>query len=113
MLGTKTYERVYTISGITEVDSKKIAEVDLRAIPSAQGAEALHKQADSIDLSQMSDNTEDYEGYMRFNLSDGKVQEYIERLLSKWTMVDTSKQDAEPAALTMIAIRASRVDKLD
>ena len=113
MLGAKIYERIYTLKDIEEANGHKIAVVDMKAIPSAEGAEALHQQGQTPDLSQMADNTESYYGEMRFDLANGKVQEYVEKLVSRWTMLDTSVEEGEPPALIMAATRVSRVDKIN
>jgi hypothetical protein len=113
MLGTKTCERVYTLTAIEESDAHKIGVIDMKAIPSAEGAEATHQQTETVDLSQMADNTEEYIGEMRFDLTSGKVLECVERLVSKWTVLDDSNNESEPPALVMTAIRVNRVDKLD
>jgi hypothetical protein len=113
MLGTKIYERIYTLKDIEEAEGHKIGVVEMKAIPSAEGAEALHQQGQTPDISQMADNAENYYGEMRFDLTSGKVQEYVEKLVSNWTILDTSAEEAEPPALVMAAVRVSRVDKLN
>jgi hypothetical protein len=113
MLGAKIYERIYTLKDIEQTNGRKIGVLDMKAIPSAEGAEALHQEGQAPDFSQMADNTEDYYGEMRFDLTSGKVEEYVEKLVSRWTMLDTSVEEGEPPALTMAAARVSRVDKLN
>ena len=112
-LGAKIYERIYTLKDIEETNGRKIGVVDMKAIPSAEGAEALHQQGQTPDFSQMADNTEDYYGEMRFDLTSGKVQEYVEKLVSTWTMLDTSTDRDQPPALVMKAVRVSRVDRVN
>ncbi len=112
-LGTKIYERVYTLKNIEEANGRKTGILEMKAIPSAEGAEALHQQGETPDFSQMADNAANYYGEMKFDLTSGKVQEYVEKLISSWTILDTSTEEAQPPALVMAATRVSRVDKLE
>ena len=62
----------------------------------------------------MSDNTETYTGELKLDLSAGKVEEYRENLTSEWLIVDPNpKENEQPSALKMTAVRSYSIEKID
>ncbi len=113
MMGSKSYERIYTLKDIEDVDNCRIAVVQMKAIPSAEMAEELHQEQAPDFFSKMFDNTETYTGGLKLDLSAGKVKEYFEKLQSEWVAVDPEagqKANSEPAALRMTATRFYRIE---
>ncbi len=116
MMGSKSYERIYTLKDIEDVDNRRIAIVEMNAIPSAEMAEELHEEQAMGVFSKMFDNTETYTGRLKLDLNAGRTEEYFEKLRSEWVAVDPSagqEDDGEPAALRMTATRFYRIEKLD
>ncbi len=114
MMGFKSYEKVYKLKEIKDTDNRQIAVVEMEAIPSAEMAEELHKEQATGPFSKMFDNRETYTGKLSLDLTAGKVQECLEKLLTEWVVVDSDpKDDQEPAALKMAAIRFYHIKKLD
>jgi hypothetical protein len=127
LMGAKSYERIYTIERIEDSffaafmrilskDPKyhRIAIVQMDAFPSAEKAKELHKQQATGPFSNMFDNTETYTGELKLNLTDGKVEECSEKLLTEWFIVDPNpKNEEEPAALRMAATRLYSIEKID
>ncbi|UCE48935.1 MAG: hypothetical protein JSW47_02095 [Phycisphaerales bacterium] len=114
MMGAKSYERIYTLKEIKDVDNRRVAVVGMDAFPSAARAKELHK-GQSIDLfSHMSDSTEDYAGELKLDLTEGKVAEYKEKLVVEWLIVDPNpKKDKPPAALKIAATRLFGIERMD
>jgi len=116
MMGSKSYERIYTLKEIKSTKKRQIAIVEMSAIPSSEMAEQLHKEQATIDFSNMFDNTETYTGRLRLDLNTGKVEKYFEELQSDWIAVDPAaneEADSEPAALRMSATRLYSLEKID
>ncbi len=113
MMGTKVYERTYTLQEINEADGEKTAVAKMTAVPSTAGAEEAHKDAAVNMFSKMFDNKETYEGELKFNATDGDVLKYSENLKSEWMAVDpAAPMDKQPDALKMTAVRAYQIEKL-
>ena len=114
MMGSKAYEKIYTLKEIKDVDNRRIAIARMEAVPSAEYAKELHKEQSAAFLADMSDNTETYTGELKLDLTDGKVEEYRENLTTEWVIVDPNpKEDEQPAALKMTAVRAFSIEKID
>lgn len=113
MMGSKSYEKIYTLKEINDTDSHQFAIVEMNTIPTLE--EQLDKEVAS-GFSKMFDNIETYTGRLKLDLTAGKVEKYFEKLQSEWIAVDPSagqKDDKEPAALKMTATRLYRLEKID
>jgi len=114
MMGSKSYERIYTLKEVKEVNNHQIAVAEMKAIPSSEMAEELHKEQVSGAFTKMFDNTEEYSGQLKLDLTAGKVQEYFEKLRTEWVMVEPKPEpNKEPAALRMAATRLYSIEKID
>ncbi|MHC4085322.1 MAG: hypothetical protein ACYSWZ_07365 [Planctomycetota bacterium] len=109
LMGSKTYQRIYTLKEVTDKDNRRIALVEMKADPTTEMAEKLHKEKAIGDFSKMFENTETFTGRMEVDLNAGKVEKCIETLESEWIAVEpmAGKTDEakEPAVLTMTANR--------
>ena len=116
MMGSKTYERVYELEEIKDPDGERIAITEMNAVPSSEGAAELHKDQPGGFLSKLFDNTEEYSGQLKLDLTAGKVDNYVEKLRSEWLAVDPESaqdDDKAPAALRMTAVRAHQIERID
>ena len=116
MMGSKAYERVYKLKEIQDSDKGKVAVAEMNAIPSVKDPADVQKEQSTGFLSKLFDNTEEYTGRLSMDLAAGKVQKYSEKLKSEWLAVDpesTQKDDQDPAALRMKAVRLYDIEKLD
>lgn len=116
LMGSQTYERIYTLKNIEETDNQKIATVEMNAVPTTEGAGQLHKEKTIGDFSKMFENTETYTGELKLNMTAGKVEKCIEKLQSEWIAIDPSaaqKEEKEPAVLKMTATRLYHIEKTD
>ncbi|MBL7185683.1 MAG: hypothetical protein ISS70_05105 [Phycisphaerae bacterium] len=114
LMGTKSYEKVYTLKEITNVGNRRIAVAEMEAVASAENAKQLHKEQATGSFSKMFDNTETYTGELRLNLTEGKVEKCRERLLVEWFIVNPNpKADEPPAALRMAATRLHSIERID
>ncbi len=114
MMGSKAYEKIYTLKEIKDVDNRRIAIARMEAVPSAEYAKELHKEQPATFFSSMSDNIETYTGELKLDLSAGKVEECRENLTSEWLIVDPNpKENEQPSALKMTAVRSYSIEKID
>jgi hypothetical protein len=116
LMGAKAYEKIYTLKEVKDADNRRIAVVEMNAIPTSEMAEQLHEGQPTSNFSQMSDSTETYTGQLKLDLAAGKVEESFEKLQSEWLVVDPSARqqgDTEPAAVRMTATRLYRIEKID
>lgn len=116
VLGSKSYEKIYTVRKIKEHDKQHIATVEMNGIPTSEMAEQLHKQQQTTDFSKMFDSTGTYTGQLDLNLTTGEIDKCVEELQSEWVVIDPQarqKDDKEPAMLKMAATRLYRLEKID
>ncbi len=113
MMGSKSYEKIYTLKEIRDTGGRRIIIVEMNAVPTLE--EQLDKEiADGF--SKMFDNIETYTGRLKLDLTAGKIEKYLEKLQSEWIAVAPlagQEDDKEPAALKMTAIRLYHLEKID
>ena len=114
MMGSKAYEKIYTLKEIKDVDNHRIATAQMQAVPSAERAKELHEEQSASFFANMSDNKVTYTGELKLDLTNGKVEEYREKLISEWLIVDPNPKEGQPpAALKMGALRSYSIEKID
>jgi len=116
MMGSKSYEKIYTLKEIKDTDNRRTAIVKMNAIPTSETAEQLHKEQETSQFSKMFDTTETYTGRLKLDLTTGKIEKYLEKLQSEWIVVEPlaeQQEDKEPVILTMGAIRLYSLEKID
>jgi len=115
MMGSKSYEKIYTLKEIEKLENREIAIVDLNAIPSAENAEQLQEGEAKNPFSEEFDVSGTYTGQLRFDLTSGKVEKYSEKFQSEWVIVDptASKEDKEPGVLKMGVVHLYNLEKID
>lgn len=116
LMGSKSYERIYTLKEVKDTGDRQVAIVEMKAVPTIEMAEQLHKEQAIGDFSKMFGNTETYTGELKLDLTAGKVEKCLERLQSEWIAVEPSagqKDDEEPAVLKMTATRLYHLEKTD
>jgi hypothetical protein len=113
-MGSKSYERIYTLEEIKKVNNRRIAIARMQAVPSAEKAKELHKEESAAFFANFSDNIETYTGELKLDLTNGKIEECHEKLTTEWVIVDPNPKDSEqPAALKMAAVRSYSIEKID
>jgi len=114
-MGSKSFERIYEIKEINEIDGQRTAIAHMKAVPSAAKAKELYKKQSTGLFSSMFDNTETYTGKLWLDLTTGQIEKYIEEFKSDWVAVDPSatEQEKEPNMLRMTATRIYRIERID
>jgi hypothetical protein len=114
MMGSKSYEKIYTLEEIREMDNRRIAIARMQAVPSAEYAKELYEEQSASSLANFSDNTETYTGELKLDLTNGKIEECREKLITEWVIVDPNPKENElPSALKMAAVRSYSIEKID
>jgi len=116
IIGSRAYERIYTLKQIKAIKGRKYAIIEMNAIPSAEMAKQLHTEQETSSFSKLFDNTETYTGELKLDLTAGKVEKYFEELQSEWVILDPSavlKDDEEANSVKMGAIRSYCIEKID
>jgi hypothetical protein len=115
LMGSKSYEKIYTVKDIKEIDGRQVAVVEMNAIPTAETAQQLHKKETVPDFSEEFDSVGTFSGRLEMDLTTGVIEECTEEIESKWTVALPSeeKPDQEPAVLTMTEARFYSLEKID
>lgn len=116
LMGSKSYERIYTLKEVDDTAGRRIAVIEMEAAPTTEMAEQLHQQKTVSSFSKMFDNTETFTGRLTLDLTTGKVENCFEKLQSEWIAVEPmagQKDEKEPAVLKMTAVRLYRLEKTD
>jgi hypothetical protein len=110
-MGSKSFERVYTLKEIAARDGRRIAVVEMKAIPAAAMADPTQPQQMG-GPGPMFDSTDNYDGRLELDLGSGQVREYVEQMRSEWVMADsdTMQGGGRPAAVKMTAMRLNRLE---
>jgi len=111
MMGSESYEKIYTLNNIKDQDNRQVAIIEMNAIPAS---ETPKEQA--AEFLKRSDNTKTYTGELELDLTASKVKKYFEKLQQEWTIDFPSaeqKTAQEPVILTMSATRLYSLEKID
>jgi len=113
MMGSKSYEKIYTLNEVSSVNNRQVAVVDMNAIPSSDTGK---KEQSAAAITKMFDSTGTYSGRLMLDTTNGKVENYSEKLQCEWVIVDPSEKQTnseEPATLKMQAIRLYSIEKIN
>lgn len=116
LMGSQSYDRIYTLKEVKDVGSRLVAAIQMNAETTTEKAEELHKEQTIGDFSKMFENTDTYSGQLNLDMTAGKVDMYSETLTSEWIAIEPGAgqdEEKEPAILTMIATRIYSLEKID
>ena len=85
----KTYEKTYTVKGITDT----LATVEMNALPTGKQADAESQAAsDAIGMfGNFFESHDTYKGQLRIDTETGKILKYHEKLKAEYTAIDMPK----------------------
>jgi hypothetical protein len=111
-MGSKSFERIYTLKEASESAGRRTAVVEMKAIPSA--AQTREPQIGGP-FAGMYDNTANYEGRLVFDLESGQVRASVEQMHTEWIIADpTAIQDGSaPAAVRMAATWRQELEQVE
>ncbi|MFA5553073.1 MAG: DUF6263 family protein [Phycisphaerae bacterium] len=110
IIGTRNYERVYTLSNIEQQNGKEIAVINMQGFPAAS------TEIKAPSLMDMFDSRQTFEGQIKLDIATGLVQSCFEKFDSEWMFVDPMhdiKTDEPPAAFRLGAIRLFSMERIN
>jgi hypothetical protein len=115
MMGSKSFERIYTLKEVNQVGSQEEAIVEMEGIPTA---ETLKDQRDDQRdaFASMADSTDTYTGRLKLDLNTGKVEEFREELVTQWVIVSPDSRPGSgeaPEALIMKSTHLYSLERVD
>jgi hypothetical protein len=116
LMGSKSYEKIHTLKKVKDQDNHRIAIVEMSAIPAAETAGQLQQQQAAGGFPEGFDSTDTYTSQLKFDLTTGRVEKYLEKLQSEWIIALPSAEegdDKEPVILTMGVTRFYDLERID
>jgi hypothetical protein len=113
MMGSKTFDRIYTLDKIEKTDSDKVATITMQGIPAADDPKEAGEQNF---MAKLFDNKINYTGNTTFNLTTGQLDSFSEELSSEWVAVDpaaVAQGSAKPDSLMMTASLKTSLKRID
>ena len=116
-LGSRSFEKVYTLKGVDKADGRPAAVIDMRGSLSSKGSQQAHGADDVANaLAQAMDMTFTYRGECRLDLEAGQVERAGERLEVRWVAVDprakTGTTEGEPNSIVMMSTHIYEINRV-
>jgi len=113
-MGIKSYEKVCTLKEIRDAEGRKIAVIDMNAIPSSEVEPKYRSQQAEVDVPKMFDTNDSYTGGGEFDLKAGRIENYHEDFEASWIVALPAKpgETGEPVVLKMSAARVYSIERV-
>ena len=116
MMGIKSYEKIYTLKDVQDINGRKVAVITMNAIPSSEVEPKYSEQQGRGVSPTMFDTNETFTGQGELDLTDSCVQNYSENLKTSWIAAIppsvTKAPDAnQPTVLKMTAVYSYKLEK--
>ncbi len=115
MMGVKSYEKIYTLKEIQDMEGHKIAVIDMDAIPTSEIEQGFKNPQAKTDFPRMFDTNDIYTGSGTVDLTAGCINSYKENLRASWITAfpsDAKSDPNEPVVLRMTATRDYSLEKI-
>jgi hypothetical protein len=114
LLGTDTLQQTYKLTSIDQIAGRRIAVVEMEAIPSAAIAQQLHQQVNTRVNPGTLDNSQKDVGLLRMDLTNQRIDEYTEDLVKEWTTVLPDKAPGTGyVAMKMTATQQYHLERVE
>ena len=116
MMGKRAYERIYALIEVAKVDGRRIAVVEMNAIPTTESPGGETPSSTGNPFEKMGDNIDEYTGLLKLDLATGSVAEYFERLMSQWIIPNPSPSENskdQPDIITMTGVKDQRLERIE
>ena len=127
MMGSKTYDKIYTFKKIeapifpalTRIISKaskthRFAVIRMDAIPSTEQAKQQYEEQADVSSPKAFDNIDSYSGRLKLDLTDSTIEEYHEKLHTEWyRTIPVYENEEQPALLKMTAMQLFSIQRID
>jgi hypothetical protein len=117
MMGIKSYEKIYTLKDVQDVNGRKIAVIGMNAIPSSEVEPKYSEQQGKASSSSIFDTNEVFTGGGEVDLTAGCIKNYSENLKTSWIAaippsVSQVPDANEPTVLKMTAVYSYTLEKI-
>ena len=113
LMGSKSYEKIYTLEKISESEGRRTVVIETSTIPTAENAEQDYGKKEESGLTTMFDSSDSFSGETVVDLASGRVEKCTERLEAQWTVINPSGEEAkEPSALIMTNVRFYSLERI-
>ncbi len=113
-MGLKSYEKIYTLKEIRDAGGRKIAVIDMNAIPSSEVEPKYRSQQAEVDVPKMFDTNDSYTGGGEIDVEAGRIENYHENFEASWVVALPAKpgETGEPVVLKMSAARVYSIERV-
>jgi hypothetical protein len=117
MMGIKSYEKIYTLKDVQDINGRKIAVITMNAIPSSEVEPKFSQQQARGFSPSMFDTNEVFTGQGELDLTDGCIKNYSENLKTSWiaaipSAVSQASDANQPTVLKMTAVYSYKLEKV-
>jgi hypothetical protein len=117
MMGIKSYEKIYTLKDVQDINGRKVAVITMKAIPSSEVEPKFSEQQSRGFSPSMFDTNEVFAGQGELDLTDGCIKNYSENLKTSWIAaippaVSQASDANQPTVLKMTAVYSYTLEKV-
>ncbi len=114
VMGTDTLQQNYKLVSVEQIGDRRVAVIEMEAIPSTAMAQQLHGQVDKPVGLGMMDNTQKDVGRLRLDLTQQRIDEYSEDLTKEWTTVLPERNPAAGyVGMNMGAVQCYKLERVE
>lgn len=114
LMGTDTLQQTYKLASIEQAAGRRVAVVEMEAIPSAVMAQQLHQQLNAPVNPGVLDNSQKDVGRLRLDLTNQRIDECTEDLTKEWvTVLPEKKPNSGYVAMKMTATQQYRLERVE
>jgi hypothetical protein len=118
LMGIRSYEKIYKLREIQDVEGHQVAVIDMTAIPSAEVESKFRDKQAGANFPKMFDTNEIYVGSGEVDVTAGRINKYSENLVASWIAAlppnPGEQADAnEPVVLKMTAARDYKLEMIE
>lgn len=113
LMGLKSYEKLYTFKDLEQSNGRRIAAIEMKAIPTAEVERQFKKRQNEVQLPESFDTTDTYTGEALLDIDDGRIEKCHEELHANWVAALPGEGQEGPVVLKMSAVRTYDLERID
>jgi hypothetical protein len=111
-MGLKSYEKICTLKEVRDADGRKIAVIDMNAIPSAEVEPQYRSQQAEVGVLKKFDTIASYTGGGEIDLKAGRIENYHEDFEATW-VVELPAKPGDTGEMVVLQMSAARVYSIE
>jgi hypothetical protein len=113
-MGLKSYEKIYTLEKVQDAGGRRIAVIDMNAIPTSEVEPKYLSQQAEVGVPKMFDTNDSFTGGGEIDLKMGRIENYHEDFQTSWFVALPSQPNntGEPVVLNMSASRVYSIERI-